>query len=190
MADRKKDDRKFIRRRRFLFFCTSYPVPFAVGTAYLPKETQPNTLFSSIVPYGCSEPVLAKLYAFDIKTAQKSRFCFENKWRKNGVFCFFFTGHMLVIAPIGDANRVILHKKKRRRRERQNVPGMQRNEYGAKSSSNKTRSEKQAPERKEKKRKEKKDRKSSVGRARAPTYLPAWVPDVRLRHDVIPDQPV
>jgi hypothetical protein len=68
---------------------------------------------------------------------------------------------MLVIAPIGDANRVILQNKKRRRRERQNVPGMQRNEYGAKSSSNKTRSEKQAPERKEKKRKEKKRRTGS-----------------------------
>jgi hypothetical protein len=111
-------------------------------------------------------------YAFDIKTAQKSRFCFENKWRKNGVFCFFFTGHMLVIAPIGDANRVILHKKKRRRRERQNVPGMQRNEYGAKSSSNKTRSEKQAPERKEKKRKEGQE---VVCRSRKSTYVPSCV---------------
>ena len=33
-----------------------------------------------------------------------------------------------------------------------------------------------------------KERKEVVGRAS--TYLPAWVPNVRLRHDVIPYQPV
>jgi hypothetical protein len=129
-------------------------------------------------------------YCFDIKMAQKWRFLFllYRSYARHSSNRRRQSSH--------PAEKEEKKKRRRRREEEESDKTFQKcNEMSTerkapaikRAAKNKLRKEKK---RKEKKRKEKKDRKSSVGRARAPTYLPAWVPDVRLRHDVIPDQPV